>query len=79
MSITLLGAEIDSRFDGVGELLLEGVVNVHIFMPLAEVLHVLLDGLIELHRCGGRRYDLLGARIDCDGEGLASGNIVVHV
>ena len=72
-----LGAEVDG-FNGIGELLLEGVVNVGVFTSLAKGLGVLADGLAQDYGGGACRNYLLGTWVSHNGERLARGDGVVH-
>jgi hypothetical protein len=72
-----LGAKVD-RFNGFGELLLEGVVDIRVLAPFAEVLRVLADGFTDLcGGCGGRK-EWLGARVCCKGGGHDGAKVAVR-
>ena len=66
-------------FDGVGKLLLEGIVDICIFLPFVEIFCMLADNLTEVCTCTRNRDDWLRAGIiSRDGEWLAGSNDVVH-
>ena len=65
-------------FDGIGKLLLEGIVDICIFLPFVEIFCMLSDNLTEVCTCTRNRDDWLLAGISQDGEWLARSSNVVH-